>query len=225
MQYSPEMRLIRVMCTGRVDMEFIIRSFQNGADGVFIGGCKLGECNYITGGNFQTLNMVLLMKKILKYIGVNPDRLRMNFMSSGDAMAYVEYVNSFIKKIKELGPLGKGEGMDEKVLKSRLDSVKNLIPYIRLVERERIRVKFDSEEKAHAFFDSEEAETLFRETIGDKLTISEIMTLLKNNPLTSSEIAQALNLNPSAISKHLNYSAKQGLVKFDQKEKRYARVA
>jgi F420-non-reducing hydrogenase iron-sulfur subunit len=205
-------------------MEFVIRGFLNGVDGVFIGGCKLGECNYITHGNFQALNMVLLTKKILKHIGINPDRLRINFMSSGDAGVYVEDVNSFIKKIRDLGPLGKSEGIDAKELHSRLESVKNLIPYIRLVERERIRMKFNSEEKYKEFYDSEEMETLFKETIGDKLTISRMMTLLKDNPLTSAEISEALGLNPSAISKHLNYSAKQGLVKFDQKQKRYARV-
>ena len=205
-------------------MEFVIRGFSNGVDGVFIGGCRLGECNYITHGNFQALNMVLLTKKILKHIGVNPERLRIEFMSSGDGMLFAEIVNSFVKKVSELGPLGKGEGIDEKELKCRLDSVKNLIPYIRLVERERIRMKFDSAEKYQDFYASEEMENLFRETIGDKLTVSRMMTLLKDNPLTSAEISEALGLNPSAISKHLNYSAKQGLVKFDQKQKRYARV-
>jgi F420-non-reducing hydrogenase iron-sulfur subunit len=169
--------------------------------------------------------MVHLTKKILKYIGVNPERLRMEFMSSGDGMLYTEVVNSFVKKVKELGPLGKSEGIDEKELKSRFDSVKNLIPYIRLVERERIRVRFNTAEEYSKFYDSDEINKLFDETIGDKLTISQIMTLLKEKPLTSGEISEVLKLNPSQISKHLNYSAKQGLVRFDQKQKRYARVS
>jgi DNA-binding transcriptional ArsR family regulator len=139
-------------------------------------------------------------------------------------MLYTEYVNNFVKKVRELGPLGKGEQIGEKELKSGFDAVKNLIPYIRLVERERLRVRFNTAEEYSKFYDSDEINKLFDETIGDKLTISQIMTLLKDNPLTSGEISEVLGLNPSEISKHLNYSAKQGLVRFDQKQQRYARV-
>ncbi len=130
------MRLIRVMCSGRIDLAFVLRAFSKGADGVFIGACHLSECNYITHGNYHTLNMVLLLRKILQHMGLNPERLRMNFMSGAEANIFVESVNSFIKKIKELGPIGKSEGLDEKGLKLKLETVTELIPYIRLVERE-----------------------------------------------------------------------------------------
>jgi F420-non-reducing hydrogenase iron-sulfur subunit len=69
------MRLIRVMCSGRVDLEFILRAFANGQDGVFIGGCRLDECNYITHGNYDALANVYICKKIMEHIGLNPDRL------------------------------------------------------------------------------------------------------------------------------------------------------
>ena len=83
LQYSTDIRLIRVMCSGRVDLEFVIRAFLKGMDGVFIGGCRLNECNYITHGNYDALNMVLLCKKIMAHIGLNPERLSVKFMSSG----------------------------------------------------------------------------------------------------------------------------------------------
>ncbi len=70
------MRLIRVMCSGRVDLEHIARAFSKGADAVFVGGCRLNECNYITHGNYDALANVLMLKKILEHIGLNPDRLR-----------------------------------------------------------------------------------------------------------------------------------------------------
>ena len=74
LQYTTEMRLIRVMCSGRVDLAFVLRAFSNGMDGVFIGGCRLNECNYITHGNYDALNMLLLCRKIMEHIGLNPER-------------------------------------------------------------------------------------------------------------------------------------------------------
>ena len=77
-------------------------------------------------------------------------------MSGAEANLFVEEVNDFVKKVKELGPLGQGEGLDEKALKSKLEAVTELIPYIRLVERERLRVPVMSEEEYHKFFASDE---------------------------------------------------------------------
>jgi len=209
------MRLIRVMCSGRIDLAFVLRAFSKGADGVFIGACHLSECNYITHGNYHTLNMVLLLRKILQHIGLNPERLRMNFMSGAEANIFVESVNSFIKKIKELGPIGKSEGLDEKGLKLKLETVTELIPYIRLVERERLRMHFHQEEEYRAFYASDEFNRLFKELVADKLAVSEIMLLLRQGPQSGQKISEILGLKPSEVSKHVNLSARQGLVTFD----------
>jgi F420-non-reducing hydrogenase iron-sulfur subunit len=215
------MRLIRVMCTGRVDMEFVLRAFARGMDGVFIGGCRINECNYITQGNQQALSMVLLFRKIMANIGLNPERLRINFMTSGEGILFTEYVNDFVKKVKELGPLGKSEGLTGKELKLRLKAVENIIPYTRLVERERLRVKFNTAEEYEEYFASEEVNRLFRELIADKLAMSRIILLLQERPLTAGELSGIMGITPSEVSRHLNSSSKLGLVKFDQGQKRF----
>jgi F420-non-reducing hydrogenase iron-sulfur subunit len=79
--------------------------------------------------------MVSLAKKLLDYIGLSPERLRIQFMSGSESNVFVDAVNSFVKTVKELGPLGIGDGLDEKDLKLKLEAVTQLIPYIRLVER------------------------------------------------------------------------------------------
>ena len=216
------MRLIRVMCSGRIDPAFVLRAFSKGADGVFIGACHLGECNYITHGNYHTLNMVLLLKKILEHIGLNPERLRMAFMSGAEANLFVEQVNDFVKKVKALGPLGRGEGLDEKGLKLKLSTVTDLIPYIRLVERERLRAPVMSEEAYYKFYAGDELNRLFNETIVEKLAISQIISLLREGPLTTREIAKGLGLTPSEVSKHLSTSSRHRLVRYDESQKRYA---
>ena len=123
LQYSTEIRLIRVMCSGRVDLEFMLRAFSNGTDGVIVGGCRLNECNYITHGNYDALSNVLLCKKIMEHIGLNPERLRVEFMSSGDGILLAEVMSDFCKKVAKIGPLGRSEGIDEKGLKLKPDLV------------------------------------------------------------------------------------------------------
>ena len=224
LQYSTETKLIRVMCTGRIDMSFILRAFSNGMDGVFVGGCRLGECNYITHGNYHALGVVQLCKKLMQQIGLNPERLRIEFMSSGEGILFAEIMNEFGKEIRELGPLGKVEGLDESELKSRLEAAMNIVPYIRLVERERLRVHFNTKEEYEKYFVSEEVDRLFRELIADKYAMSRIILLLREKPLTTREISESLGLNPSEVSKHLKSSTRQGLVKFDESLKRFAPV-
>ena len=210
------------MCSGRVDLSFVLRAFSNGNDGVFIGGCRYNDCNYGTHGNYHALNMVLLFKKIMERIGLNPERLRIETMSAGDGNLFAEIMSDFGKKVKELGPLGKGEGIDENALKSKLEVVTNLVPYIRLVERERLRVPFKSEEEIQKFFTSDEFNRLFAETIGEKLAISQIVALLRQGPQTTGDIAQVLGLSPSEVSRYLNSSSRQRFVRYDEGLKCYA---
>ena len=209
------------MCTGRVDLSFILRAFSNGTDGVFIGGCLLGECHYITEGNYLTLSMVHLGRKLMERIGLNPERLRVEWISASEGFRFAEVMNDFSKTLKAIGPIGKGEGIDGSELKFKLEAIKNLIPYIKLVERERMRVPVKSEEAYNNFFTSEEVDRLFQELIADKLAMSEIMLLLRERPRSTGEISEILGLNPSEVSKYLSNSARQGLIKLDESMKRF----
>lgn len=157
--------MIRVMCSGRVDPGFVLRAFSNGVDGVFIGGCRLNECNYSTHGNYQTLNMVLLFKRIMEHIGLNPERLRMQFMSAADANVFVESVNSFVKKVRDIGPLGKSEGIGRDELKSRLSELTRLVPYIKMANREKLASRLKSPEEHEGLFTAEEIDGMFREVV------------------------------------------------------------
>jgi Fe-S-cluster-containing hydrogenase component 2 len=134
-------------------------------DGVFIGGCRLNECNYITHGNYDALNMVLLCRKIMAHIGLNPERLSIQFMSSGEGILFTEVVNDFSKKVKALGPLGKAEEIDDDELKSKLAEVRKLIPYIKIVKREKLQSRLENEEEYDEFFTGDEIDRLFSEAV------------------------------------------------------------
>ena len=153
------------MCSGRVDLEFVLRAFSNGMDGVMIGGCRLNECNYVTHGNYDALNMVLLCQKIMEHIGLNPERLRIEFMSAGEGLLLAEVINDFGKKVEALGPLGKSDEIDENELKSKIEEVRKLAPYIKIVKREKLASRLEKEEDYEGLFTREEIEALFRDVI------------------------------------------------------------
>jgi F420-non-reducing hydrogenase iron-sulfur subunit len=161
------MRLIRVMCSGRVDLSHVLRAFSKGMDGVFIGACHLNECNYITHGNYHAQNMVLLGKKMLEHIGLNPERLRIQFMSGAEANVFVESVNDFVGHVRQLGPLGKGTGetVGADQLKSNLADVTKLIPYIKIVKNEKLGTRIATAEELERLFTKEEIDKLFSEVV------------------------------------------------------------
>ena len=212
------------MCSGRVDLEFILRAFMNGQDGVFIGGCKLDECNYITQGNYDALSTVYITRKIMEHLGLNPKRLRVEFISSSDGNLLAELTDDFCTQIKEIGPLGKAEGFDAKALQLKLEAVNKLVPYIKLVERERLRQPVKSKAAYDKFFTSSELDELFNELIADKMSLSQIMLLLKESPLTTGEISKMLGLSPSDVAKYMGDSSRQGLVRYDESNNCYALV-
>jgi len=210
------------MCSGRVDLDFLFQAFATGQDGVLIGGCRLNDCNYVTQGNYDALGITYIGKKILERIGLNPERLTIEFMSGGEGTLLAEVVNRFTGKIEELGPLGESEGMDPRRAKLALQAARKLIPFLRLVEREKLRVPVKSEEAYREFYASDEVNRLLDELIGRNLVVSRIVSLLEEKPLSTAEISDRLGLNPSEVSKQMNSSSRQGLVKYDVDSNRYA---
>ena len=153
------------MCSGRVDLAHILRAFARGADGVFIGGCHLGECNYITHGNYHALNLVLLAKRILAHIGVDPQRLRVEFMSGGEGNLFVDGVDAFIEQVKTLGPLGKTEGLDSAELGEKLSEVERLVPYIKIEKHAKLTARLEREDQYEDHFTAEEIAQLLAEVV------------------------------------------------------------
>ncbi len=230
LQYPPYIRIIRVMCSGRVDMTFIIKSFIYGADGVFIGGCWPADCHYVTEGNYDALTMTLILKKILAFLDINPDRLRLEWVSASEGNRFQEIMIDFSNTIMKLGPLG-GDGIGQEEIKFKLGVLLKLVPYIRLVEREKFRVESRSETDIVAFFNSQQTERLFKELIYEKLILSLLLEEIRDPGLPQDErpfvsrietregkrvdrsrLAERLGLSPSEVSNYLNLAMRLGLI-------------
>jgi len=210
------------MCTGRVDLAFVFRALLKGADGVIIGGCWPGECHYVTEGNYDALGNMHLCKKLLQLVGLSPDRLKLEWIAASEGSRFAEVMSDFAGTLRDLGPLGREEGIDEAGVALRLRALNQLVPYLKLVEREKLRVPTKTEEAYNDFFNSVEVNSLFNHLIADRLAISQILLTLEKKPLSTGEIAEALGLNPSEVSRHMNSSSRQGFVRYDLERKCYA---
>ena len=102
--YPPNIKMIRLMCSGRVDPAFILETFARGADGVFVGGCHIPtDCHYQQ-GNFKALKRVTLLKKLISEMGIEPERLEIFWISASEGKKFSEVMTSFTERIRELGP-------------------------------------------------------------------------------------------------------------------------
>lgn len=103
MKYASPVRVIRVMCSGRVDPTFVIKSFREGADGILICGCHPGDCHYHE-GNYKCLRRFHLLQKYIKQMGIQPERLRLEWISASEGLEFSQLVNEFSETIKALDP-------------------------------------------------------------------------------------------------------------------------
>jgi F420-non-reducing hydrogenase iron-sulfur subunit len=103
LKYPPSLRIVRVMCSGRVSPELVVRAFREGADGVLVLGCHIGDCHY-QDGNHRTAKRIPILQNLLGYLGIRPDRLRLDWVSSAESKRFQEIVTEFTETVRTLGP-------------------------------------------------------------------------------------------------------------------------
>jgi len=105
LKYAPNIRVIRLMCSGRVDPQFILDALARGADGVLIGGCHLGDCHYVE-GNYRTLRRFQMLKRVLADMGIEDQRVRIEWISASEGERLKTVINEMAEQVRALGPLG-----------------------------------------------------------------------------------------------------------------------
>jgi F420-non-reducing hydrogenase iron-sulfur subunit len=103
LQYPPNIRVIRVMCSGTVSPHHVLRAFQKGADGVLIGGCHIGDCHYLR-GNYMTIKRITFLQELLKFTGFEAGRLHLEWISAAEGPKLAQTVRDFTEKIRKMGP-------------------------------------------------------------------------------------------------------------------------
>lgn len=112
LKHAPNIRIIRVMCSGRIDPQFVLQAFAAGADGVLIGGCHPGDCHYME-GNYKLLRRTRLLNRLLLSMGIETDRFRLEWISASEGERVKLVVNDMVEKVRALGPLGLPERFRE----------------------------------------------------------------------------------------------------------------
>ncbi len=108
-KYPANVRIIRVMCSGRVDPVFILKALQSGADGVLILGCHPGDCHY-TSGNYKTMRRMEMLKQLAKQMGIEDDRIRLDWVAASEGDRFAEIIKDMTEKVKKLGPFPRNGG-------------------------------------------------------------------------------------------------------------------
>ena len=108
-KYAPNVRVVRVMCSGRVEPTFVLKAFEKGADGVLIAGCHPGDCHY-TEGNYKMLRRFSLLKKLLSQMGIEDERVRLEWVSASEGERFASIVDEMTEQVRKLGPFPRNGG-------------------------------------------------------------------------------------------------------------------
>ncbi len=192
------------MCSGRVDPLFVILAFKEGADGVLVGGCKIGECKY-SEGNLQALVLGEMVGELLKLIGIKEDRFKLEWVSSAEPAKLVEDLRNFMGKIKELGPLGIVEGLKEEDLSFRWEAA------LGVCENMQVRTAYGNiakELKKMKDFSlmiiQQKVKEKLLPLIKNKLYEIEIKKLIQDGPKSLDYLVKRTGANPEELGPILN---------------------
>jgi F420-non-reducing hydrogenase iron-sulfur subunit len=209
-QYPPNIRVVRLMCSGRLDALFLLHAFRRGADGVLVGGCALGDCHYQR-GNYEAIRVVSLAQMMLEEANVDPRRLALRWASAAQASYFAEMVTEFTKRIKTLGPLELGSEPARTGLELKLGAAEAA------ARSERLRLEFgklvrwlNKENISEPSLVRRKLEEHLGEALKREILRQEIVLRLGTSPKSAAELAEELNLPALKIDKHLEVLQRKG---------------
>jgi F420-non-reducing hydrogenase iron-sulfur subunit len=215
MQYPPNIRVIRVMCSGRIDPTFIFEALRVGADGVFIGGCHLGDCHYLE-GNYEAVKKMEMVHKFLKIINFD-NRVRLEWVSASEGARYAAVIKEFTEHIRSLGPSPAGGDNPDEELLAKLRAMEEAAAGDRmraLVGRER---KITEQENVYGkktdmdvFFE------VFDNAIVEEYERARILISLEEDRKSVKDLASELKIDPSIVLEHMTKLKTRGLVDFGE---------
>ncbi len=193
-RYPPNIRIIRVMCSGRIDPDIILDSFLYGADGVFIGGCHLGDCHYVE-GNYYAEKKIEMARRLLKEAGVEPERLRLEWISASEGERFAATIKEFTEEIKEMGRI--------KFEKEEMEAVRMVAADYRLrILATKERELLEEGNKYGEVFTQHEMDRLLDDMVREDYEAKRILLKLKK-PMSVKEISSELNWKPNVVFRHI----------------------
>jgi coenzyme F420-reducing hydrogenase delta subunit len=208
------------MCTGQLDVRYVLEAFLQGADATLVVGCKLGECHYFD-GNYQARLKVDAAKSMLKRAGIEPQRLRMEFLSSAEGAKFAEVVRQFVNEIKSLGPTPVLDGERRKRLQESITALSLAMSRTRL--RALVGKWRKVVEKGNVYGDTvDEAEwcRMLDRSIDEEMTRNQILLLLRERPRSCLELAEEIGLDPARALRELTFLRQHNVIDVQKVEGR-----
>jgi len=215
----PKIRIVRVMCVGRIDPAIVPEIFAKGADGVLVIGCHPPDCHYID-GNLQAERKIKVLKKLISLTGIEPERLRLDWVYASEIERFAKIIDDFRNQIKVLGssPLA-GERSDTNILLN-LNAARAAAEDFRL--RVLVGREMELTEKENIYgekISQEEFDALLHEIVETEFIRHKIHLLAKEKPMSVKEIAAITNLNPALVLRHVVNMRRSGMITLDHVEK------
>jgi coenzyme F420-reducing hydrogenase delta subunit len=217
-QYPSNIRVVRVMCSGRIDPLFVTEMFLQGADGVFIGGCHFGDCHYVH-GNYHAEKKMKMLRKVLEIVDLEPDRLRLEWIAASEGERFAETMTEFTAQIKALGPNPvRGDTPDLTILEA-LYTAKNMVGDFRL--RTFVGKELDLLEKGNVYEEKVEKEhfdQLMDIAIEEELLRTRILHLSKDEPQSVKILSEKMKIPTREILKQVVTLRDRNLIRLDKIE-------
>jgi F420-non-reducing hydrogenase iron-sulfur subunit len=217
-QYPSNIRIVRVMCSGRIDPIIPLEVLMKGADGVLILGCHPGDCHYVE-GNLYEERKIRMLKKLIALTGMEPERLRLEWVSASEGQRFAHVVTEFTEQIRKLGPSPvSGRTPTQKILDD-LQAAKNAASDFRL----RVLVGKEREltEKSNVYEEKtsqEEFDSMLDEIVEIEFLRHKIHLLTKNEPLSVKTLAQAVKMKPADVLKQVVDMRRRNMITLDHVE-------
>jgi NADH-quinone oxidoreductase subunit E len=215
-QYPPNIRIIRVMCSGRIDPYIVLEAFAQGIDGVFIGGCHPGDCHYLE-GNYQAERKIKMTRQLVKIAGLSPKRLRMEWVAASEGERFAKLMREFPKQIKELGPSPLSDESPDPKLVANINAAKLAALDFRL--RAIVAKEWKIVEQGNVYEETkpqEEWDEFMEDAISSEFERKRILGLISENSLSVKELASEIVLPTDRILDHIIYLRRRNQLALDK---------
>jgi len=211
MQYTTDVRIIRIMCTGRIDPTMVAGAFIEGADGIMAVGCHFGDCHYIS-GNYQAKVKIELATRALEYVGLNPARVAFNQCSSAEGERFVNVITGFNRTISEMGPLGMSDRFPRDELTERLETARTALDKekLRWVVGKFTEFQGKGNKYGEKFTEHEMWRTLDT-IVMDELATHDILKEMRKGAVSVKELSAKLDIAPPDALKYVLALQRRGL--------------
>lgn len=217
-QYPPNIRIIRVMCSGRVDPVIVLEMFASGADGVIVTGCHPGDCHYVA-GNLYEERKIKMLKKLIALTGLELGRLRLEWVSAAEGQRFAQVVTEFTEQIRKLGPSPvSGEKPNQQIFEN-LQAAKNAAAGFKL--RVLVGRELELTEKNNVYqekLSQEEFDSMLDEIVEAEFIQHKIHLLTRTKPLPVKVLAEAVEMKPAAVLRQIVDMRRRNMIALDHIE-------